>query len=85
MKQDLIEYTIDTQGKAASLELHLTANFYPPLPNYVKKIFIDAFNLYWSHMIDVDQLQKELSRVYKGTLDQYGFYNYLYENDLDYQ
>ena len=82
MKQDFIEYTIETQGKANSLNMHLSANFYPPLPEYVKKIFIDAFNLYWAYMIDIDQLQKELSRVYKGTLDQYGFYNYLNEDDL---
>ena len=84
MKHDLIDYTIETSGKAASLDMHLTANFYPPLPSYVKKIFIDAFNLYWSYAIDINQLQKELSRVYKGTLDQYGFEYYLNEDDLIY-
>jgi len=81
-KQDLIEYTTENFGKAQSLELHLSANFYPPLPSYVKKIFVDAFNLYWSGMTDINGLQKELSRVYRGTLDQYGFYNYLNEDDL---
>jgi hypothetical protein len=82
MKQDFIEYTIESSGKAASLNMHLSSNFYPPLPAYVKKIFIDAFNLYWSYMIDINQLEKELSRVYKGGLDQYGFYNYLNDDDL---
>jgi hypothetical protein len=81
-KQDLIEYTTENFGKAQSLELHLSANFYPPLPRYVKKIFVDAFNLYWSGMIGIQGLQKELSRVYKGELTDYGFYNYLNEDDL---
>jgi hypothetical protein len=35
-------------------------------------------------MTNIEGLQKELSRVYKGGLDQYGFYNYLNEEDLEY-
>ena len=65
-----------------ALSFHLTGNFYPPLPASVKKIFLDAFQLYWAELIDIDQLQKELSRVYKGGLDQYGFYNFLNDDDL---
>jgi len=83
-KQDLIEYTTEHFGRAQSLEIHLSSNFYPPLPGFVKKIFLDAFNLYWAHKIDINDLEKELSRVYKGGLDQYGFFNYLNEEDLDY-
>ena len=67
-----------------ALSFHLTGNFYPPLPTYVKKIFLDAFQLYWAYSIDIDQLQKELSRVYKGGLDQYGFDNFLNDDDLIY-
>lgn len=81
-KQDLIEYTKENFGKAQSLELHLSANFYPPLPSSVKKVFLDAFQMYWAFLIDVEGLQKELSRVYRGGLDQYGFYNYLNEEDM---
>jgi len=83
-KQDLIEYTTENFGRAKSLELHLSANFYPPLPSFVKQIFLDAFNLYWAYKIDINDLQKELGRVYKGGLDQYGFYNYLNSEDLEY-
>jgi hypothetical protein len=82
-KQDLIEYTLDNFGRYQSLELHLGANFYPPLPAQVKKVFLDAFSQYWAYLIDIDGLVKELGRVYRGGLDQYGFYNFLNEEDLD--
>ena len=82
-KQDLIERTIDSNGLYDSLQIHLGANFYPPLPNEVKKVFGDAFNMYWARMIDIDGLIKELSRVYTGGLHQYGFWNYLNEEDLE--
>jgi len=81
-KQDLIEYTTENFGRAESLKLHLSANFYPPLPSFVKQIFVDAFNQYWSGLTDIDGLQQELSRVYRGSLNDYGFYNYLNEDDL---
>ena len=80
-KQDLIDYTIDTVGKYDSLQMHLSTNFYPPLPGEVKKIFGDAFNQYWAGMIDFEGLEKELSRVYRGSLYDYGFDNYLNEGD----
>jgi hypothetical protein len=81
-KQGLIEDTIDMSGKAESLQIHLSANFYPPLPSSVKKVFGDAFGMYWAHMIGIDGLQKELGRVYRGSLNDYGFWNYLNEEDL---
>lgn len=65
-----------------ALSIHLSSNFFPPLPAHVKKIFLDAFQLYWNELIDIHELEKELSRVYKGTLDQYGFYHFLNEEDL---
>jgi hypothetical protein len=52
------------------------------MPEPVKKVFLDAFNQYWAYMIDVDGLLKELGRVYRGGLDQYGFWNFLHEEDL---
>ena len=73
-KQDLIEYTTENFGRAESLRLHLSANFYPPLPSFVKQIFIDAFNQYWSGLTDINGLEEELSRVYKGSLNDYGFW-----------
>lgn len=81
-KQGFIEDTIESNGRADSLQMHLSRNFYPPLPAFVKKIFADAFNMYWAHMIDMVQLEKELSRVYTGGLYKYGFDNYLNEEDL---
>ena len=59
-KQDLIEYTTENFGRAESLRIHLSANFYPPLPSFVKQIFIDAFNQYWSGLTDINGLEKEL-------------------------
>ena len=80
-KQDLIDYTIDTVGKYDSLQMHLSTNFFPSLPGEVKKIFGDAFNQYWAGQIDFEGLEKEVSRVYRGSLYDYGFWNYLHEGD----
>jgi len=77
--EDLKDLNFDNYS---ALSIHLNSNFYPPLPSFVKKIFLDAFQSYWAELIDIDELQKELSRVYKGGLDQYGFYNFLNEEDL---
>jgi hypothetical protein len=52
------------------------------MPNEVKKVFGDAFNMYWARMITIDGLAKELSRVYTGSLGDYGFWNYLNVEDL---
>lgn len=82
-KQDFIEYTQETVGMAESLSMHLSANFYPPIPAEVKKVFLDAFNMYWAGQIDITGLETELSRVYRGSLTDYGFYNYLLEADLE--
>lgn len=79
-KQDLDDLNISQYD---SLNIHLTSNFYPPLPGTVKKIFLDAFNLYWAYQIDINQLEKELSRVYTGGLDRYGFDSFLNEDDLE--
>ena len=81
-KQGFIEDTIEMSGRADSLQMHLTSNFYPPLPGEVKKIFGDAFNQYWAGQIDFEGLEKEVSRVYRGSLYDYGFWNYLNEEDL---
>ena len=80
-KQGFIEDTIEMVGRADSLQMHLSSNFYPPMPAEVKKIFGDAYNQYWAGMIDVEGLAKELSRVYRGSLYDYGFDNYLNEGD----
>lgn len=82
-KQDFIDYTIKNNGLATSLELHLGSNFYPPLPTAVKKVFLDGFNQYWAGLIGLDQLGQELKRVYKGSLYDYGFDNYLIHEQLE--
>lgn len=84
MKQDFIEYTKDNFGLYQSLEMHLSSNFYPPLPAEVKLIFLDAFQQYWAGLIDLDQLAREVSRVYRGSLYDYGFDNYLVHESEDY-
>ena len=80
-KQDFIEQTLDAVGLHDSLQMHLSSNFYPPMPAEVKKIFGDAFNQYWAGQIDFEGLEKEVSRVYRGSLYDYGFWNYLHEGD----
>lgn len=82
-KQDFIEYTQESVGMADSLSMHLSANFYPPLPGAVKQVFLGAFNQYWAGQIGITGLETELSRVYRGSLNDYGFYNYLLEEDLE--
>lgn len=77
-----LDYFIETSGRAAALDIHLSSNFYPPLPGTVKKVFSDAFQGYWAGLWDIEGLQKELSRVYKGGLHQYDFWQFLNEEDL---
>lgn len=79
-----LDYFMEVSGREGALNIHLSSNFYPPLPASVKKVFIDAFTGYWNGLWDIDGLQKELSRVYKGGLDQYDFWKFLNEEDLEY-
>jgi len=69
-------------SKDAQLKMHLQSNFYPHLPEFVIKTFINAFIQYWNYDIDIKELENELSSVYKGSLSDYGFYNFLNDDDL---
>lgn len=81
-KQDFIEQTLAVHGKSESLRMHLSGNFYPPLPEWVKDVFVGSFEKYWDGKSDIEMLQADLSDVYVGGLHKYGFDNYLNESDL---
>jgi hypothetical protein len=66
---------------AVALEMHLAHNFYPPIPEAVKRIFINAFHSYWEGSTDMEGLEKEVAQVYRGSLYDYGFENFLREDD----
>ena len=69
-------------NKSQGMRVHLTSNFYPPLPEYFISRFIKAWERYWNEG-DVEKLQVELSEVgYKGDLNSYDFYRYLNDEDL---
>ena len=70
-------------SKQEQLSFHLRSNFYPQLPDFVITTFINAFKRYWDYLIDIEELQIELSTVYNGDLSQYGFYNFLNDEDLE--
>jgi len=70
-------------SKESQLRLHLTTNFFPNLPQFVVKTFIDAFKQYWNYDIDIRELEDELAIVYKGSLSDYGFWNFLNDEDLE--
>jgi len=69
-------------NKSQSLKLHLDCNFYPPLPETFKNKFVEIFETYWRDG-DINWLEKTLNKLgYKGSLDDYGFFNYLNDEDL---
>ena len=67
--------------KSMQLKLHLDCNFYPPLPNSFKDSFVEVFEKYWEGG-DAEWLQTALSNIgYRGSLNDYGFYNFLNDED----
>ena len=78
-----LDYFIEVSGRSGALDIHLASNFYPPLPPEVKRVFTDAFTGYWAGLYGVEGLEKELSRVYRGGLHQYEFWQFLNEDDLE--
>jgi hypothetical protein len=69
-------------NRSQSLKLHLNSNFYPPLPEGFKFKFVEVFEKYWEAG-DIDWLQEALNKIgYKGSLNDYGFLNFLNEEDV---
>ena len=70
-------------NKSQSLKMHLSCNFYPPLPDSFKNKFVSIFEKYWERG-DINWLQEALNKIgYKGSLDQYGFDMYINEEDFE--
>lgn len=78
-------YVIENDGRKAGLEFHLSTAFYPPLPLFVRQAFIASFEQYWDFQIDIDDLAQMLSNEagYVGSLNDYNFWQFLNEEDLD--
>ena len=77
-------YTTELLGKKGSLELHLTANFYPPLPEFVKKSAVDAFEEHWNgELDDLDELARLCYLRNTDALYRY-FSDFLNDNGEDY-
>ena len=77
-------YVIETEGRQQGLDFHLSTAFYPPLPDYVKEAFIRVFVDYWEGDIDVTDLNDQLAdrAYYTGGIEQYNFWQFLKEEDL---
>lgn len=68
-------YVIEEHGLKVGLSFHLEANFYPPLPSYVKESIMDAFQDHWDGKLnDMDKLK---DRCYLRDVD--GLYRYFSE------
>lgn len=72
-------------GRAQSLQFHLSCNFYPPLPEVVKREFIDVFQSYWDGELSVEELPQALEdrAGYVGGLDRYDFWQFLKSEDME--
>ena len=72
----------DYLGKEDGLKMHLTSNFYPPHPQFVKESTVKGFKLYWDYKIDIEKLTE-----YCYLKDVDGLYRYystfLNEEDLN--
>jgi len=53
-------------GREVGLKAHLDANFFPPLPMYVRSSIIDGFKEYWNGKIPIDEL---VGRCYLRDID----------------
>ena len=78
-------YVIETHGRQEGLAFHLSTAFYPPLPDEIKEAFIRVFVDYWSGDIDLGSLDQELADKagYTGGVNQYNFWQFLNDEDLD--
>lgn len=76
-------YIIEARGKKLALSMHLTHNFYPPIPQEIRCAFMDAFVEYWERDIDCWELEQRLREIgYTGGLEKYNFWQFLNDEDL---
>ena len=80
-----LSFALETLKRSEALRYHLTANFYPPLPEEVKAEFVHVFEEYWASDEDIYALEQALMdrAGYVGSLFDYDFHNFLKEEDLN--
>ena len=78
-------YVIETNGRKAGLEFHLSTAFYPPLPYDIRLAMLETFKDYWAGRVDVKDLDKELAERagYIGGVGKFNFYMFLNEEDFE--
>lgn len=69
----------DIKSLEKGLRVYLTSKFYPPIPNWVKDVFVDSYKEYWNGNVDRKGLEKLLEDVYTGGLENYGLWVFLKE------
>ena len=69
----------DIKSLEKGLRIHLTYNFYPPIPSWVKDVFVNSYKEYWNGNVDRKGLEKLLEDVYIGGLEEYGLWAFLGE------
>ena len=69
----------DIKSLEKGLRIHLTSNFYPPIPSWVKDVFVNSYKEYWNGNVDRKGLEKLLEDVYIGGLEEYGLWAFLGE------
>ena len=80
-----LDYVQETMSQANALRFHLSTNFYPPLPDFVKDAFVAEFQEYWDGNVDVPQLEANLAEraYYTGGLGKYDFWQFLNEEEIN--
>ena len=48
----------DIKSLEKGLRVYLTSKFYPPIPNWVKDVFVDSYKEYWKGNIGRKGLEK---------------------------
>ena len=60
----------DIKSLEKGLRVYLTSKFYPPIPNWVKDVFVDSYKEYWKgnigRNIKNERDKKQKSRVRYG-------------------
>ena len=70
------------------IELHLTTNFYPPIPGFMAQTCVDALNAYWEQEVD-RRIDMPSGVSYKGStsapawaiVEQHKLYAWLNEEE----
>ena len=80
-----LSYALENLKRVEVLRMHLSSNFYPPIPGSVKSEFVAAFTEYWEGKLSVPELDAALRERagYIGGLGKYDFWQFLNQEDLE--